>query len=54
MAWQIAAHPDSAAVAHFAAWDAGGAAVAASARAGEEAIGAGSGKAARPAGCRSC
>ena len=51
---QTAARPDSAVVAHFAAWDEGAAAVAAIAHAMEGAAGAGFGKAASLAVCRSC
>ena len=54
MASQIAARPDSAAVADFIAWDEGAAAVAAIAHAREGATGAGFGKAASLAGCKSC
>ena len=54
MASQTAARPDSAAVAHFAAWDEGAAAVAAIAHAREGAAGAGFGKVKSLVGCRSC
>ena len=54
MASQIAARPDSAAVADFIAWDEGAAAVAAIAHAREGAAGAGFRKAASLAGCKSC
>ena len=54
MASQTAARPNSAAVAHFATWDEDAATVAAIAHAREGAVGAGFGKAASLAGCRSC